>query len=63
MVNTKAKAKTEAHTYHENINSSTKAGSTGCISNPLSNFQTEIVLIQVKRWVNRNETVAPIPLK
>lgn len=36
MVNKKAKAKTDAHTYHDVIKLSTNSGSTGCIITPFT---------------------------
>lgn len=36
MVNRKAKANTDAHTYHADIKLSTNSGSTGCIITPFT---------------------------
>ena len=41
MVNTKAKANTEAHTYHDDIKLSTNSGSTGCIITPFTFLKNE----------------------
>jgi hypothetical protein len=41
MVNRKAKANTDPHTYHDVIKLSTNSGSTGCIITPFTFLKNE----------------------
>jgi hypothetical protein len=55
MVKAKAKAKTDAHTYHADIKLSTNSGSTGCIITPFTFLKNEFAFQKGEAHLLSNE--------